>query len=202
MANLGINSNDNAFFAEDLSNWLAVNAKTKSGKTGGQPYWSSIFLFAVGNIWLKRNAAVFHNKPFPQDLHVEILQKAREFFYCAVNSKAPTRYVPKPIRWEKPPRGWIKLNMDGFSSGNSGLAGGGGIFCNDDGVWILGFSRHICITSSFMAELWAIQDGLVLCVERNFHVVEIELDANAVCDVLCNPTQTNTIISPIVDDCR
>lgn len=82
------------------------------------------------------------------------------------------------------------------------MVGRGGIFCNDDGVWILGFSRHIGITSSFMAELWAIRDGLLLCVERNFQAVVIELDAKAVCDVLCNPTQTNTIISPIVDVCR
>lgn len=53
-----------------------------------------------------------------------------------------------------------------------------------------------------MAELWVVQDGLLLCVERNFQAVEIELDAKAICDVLCNPKQTKMIILPIVDDCR
>ena len=53
-----------------------------------------------------------------------------------------------------------------------------------------------------MAELWAIRDGLAQCVERNFQAIKIELDAKTVCDVLSNPTQTNIIISPIVDDCR
>ena len=80
--------------------------------------------------------------------------------------KAPIHYVPKPIRWEKPPRGWIKLNTNGSSLGNSGLAGGGGVFRNDDGGWILGFSKHIGITSTFMAKLWAIWDGLALCKEK------------------------------------
>lgn len=53
-----------------------------------------------------------------------------------------------------------------------------------------------------MDELWAVRDGLLLCVERNFQALEIELDAKAVCDVLCNPIQTKIIILPIVDDCR
>ena len=38
------------------------------------------------------------------------------------------------------------------------------------------------------------------CAKRNFQAVEIKLDAKIVCDVLSNPTQTNMIISPIVDD--
>ncbi|KAF3956414.1 hypothetical protein CMV_018453 [Castanea mollissima] len=199
--NLGINSDDNTLFAADLLSWFTVNAKANAGNYRGQPHWSTIFLFAVWSIWLKRNAVVFHNKPFPIDLHFEALQRVKEF-YCAANWKAPTQSVHKPIRWEKPPMGWIKLNTDGSLSGDLGLAGGGGVFRNEEGEWILGYSRHIGITSGFMAELWAIQDGLLLCVERNFQAVEIEMDAKVVCDVLCTPTQSNLIISPIVDDCR
>ena len=71
--------------------------------------------------------------------------------------------------------------------GNLGIAGGGGILRDETGAWLLGFSRIIGITSSFMAELWAVRDGLSLCILRNSQVVEIEMD---------------TIISSIVDDCK
>lgn len=117
--NLGINSDDNTLFAADLLSWFTVNAKANAGNYRGQPHWSTIFLFAVWSIWLKRNAVVFHNKPFPIDLHFEALQRVKEF-YCAANWKAPTQSVHKPIRWEKPPMGWIKLNTDGSLSGDLG----------------------------------------------------------------------------------
>lgn len=99
--NLGINNSDNSFFAGDLSHWLTVNAKAKTSKAGNQLPWNSIFLFAIWNIWLKRNAVVFHNKPFPLNLHAEITQRATEFFYCALNRKAANRGTPKLIRSEK-----------------------------------------------------------------------------------------------------
>ena len=104
--------------------------------------------------------------------------------------------------WEKPTEGWRKLNTDGFSLGNIGRAGGGGLIRDEEGNWILGFSRQIGVTSSFIAELWALRDGLILCVERSFTVVVIEMDAKAIFEVLNNPNNTNLIISSIVDDYR
>ena len=45
------------------------------------------------------------------------------------------------------------MNPHGSSFGNLGVAGGGGVVRDEDGNWILGFSHHIGITSSYMAEL-------------------------------------------------
>ena len=42
----------------------------------------------------------------------------------------------------------------------------------------------------------------MLCVERIFTAVVIEMDAKAIIEVLNNPNNTNLIISSIVDDCR
>jgi len=78
----------------------------------------------------------------------------------------------------------MKLNTDGSSLGNLGLAGGGGVVQDWTGRWIVGFTRKIGITTSLLAELWAIQDGLMLCIERNFSKVEVELDAKAIVDML------------------
>ena len=96
----------------------------------------------------------------------------------------------------------MKLNTDGSSLGNLGLVGGGGLIRDENGDWIVGFARNIGITTSFQAELWAIRDGLSLCVDRKFSAVEVDLDAKSVIDVLTSPSCSNNLIYPLVDDCR
>lgn len=96
----------------------------------------------------------------------------------------------------------MKLNTDGSSLGNPGSAGGGGVIRDWSGRWVVGFSRKIGIATSLLAELWAIRDGLMLCIDRNLAMVEVELDANAVVDMLANPLYSNNAISPLIEDCR
>ena len=55
---------------------------------------------------------------------------------------------------------------------------------------------------NYIAELWAMRDGLTLCLNINFPAGIIELDAKAVINVISNPNQPNSIISSNVNDCR
>ena len=66
----------------------------------------------------------------------------------------------------------------------------------------MGFARNIGITTSFQVELWALCNGLSLCVDRNFSTVEVDLDAKSVIDVLTSPSCSNNLTLPLVDDCR
>ena len=66
----------------------------------------------------------------------------------------------------------------------------------------MGFARKIGSTTSFLAELWALRDGLNLCLSYNFAAVEVELDAKAIVDAISNPNYTNVFVSPLMDDCR
>ena len=66
----------------------------------------------------------------------------------------------------------------------------------------MGFTRNIGISSSFIAKFWALRDRLLICVHRNFNAVEVELDAKAVIDVLSASKSTNSLVAPLVDDCR
>ena len=70
------------------------------------------------------------------------------------------------------------------------------------GNWMVGFSRKIGVTSSFEVELWALRDGLSICVERSSPAIEVELDAKAIIDILMQPIQSNSLVSPLLDDCR
>ena len=123
------------------------------------------------------------------------------------------------VRWERPGQGKLKLNIDGSAQGNSGLASGGGVLRDDQGKWVLGYSKKIgrsgvfaglVITSSledwrtswFLPEWLALRDGLHLCLSKNHLDVEVELDAKIIVDALTTTQQSDQPVSPLMDDCR
>ncbi|KAL0016799.1 hypothetical protein SO802_003868 [Lithocarpus litseifolius] len=53
-----------------------------------------------------------------------------------------------------------------------------------------------------MAELWALHDGLQLCLQLNAHSVNIELDAKVIVDALNSPTPLNSTVPSILEECR
>ena len=98
--------------------------------------------------------------------------------------------------------GWKKLNTDGSWLGGVDRAGCGGLVRDDQGDWVAGFSRHIGSSNSFTVELWGLREGLILCCNLNIDFLVVELDAQAVVDVMKNNAYVNNVISPILDDCR
>lgn len=106
------------------------------------------------------------------------------------------------ICWEKPCSGWFKLNTDGSSLGNPGLAGGGGLIRDENGDWVVGFARKIGIASSFMAELWALRDGLLLCLQIHAQAVIVEMDSKVIIDTFSTHAEASTIVSAIMEDCK
>ena len=69
------------------------------------------------------------------------------------------------VKWGRLEIGWMKLNTNGSSLGNPGIAGGGGVIWDWSRRWAVGFSKKIGIATSLLAKLWAIWDGLMLCIE-------------------------------------
>ena len=110
--------------------------------------------------------------------------------------------VMKRIQWEKPSNSWMKLNTDRSSLGNPGVDGGGGLIRDENGNWVVGLARRIGIANSFMAELCALCDGLLLCLQFNIQAIIIKLDARAIVDAFNHQSNSNTIIFSIMDDCR
>ena len=53
-----------------------------------------------------------------------------------------------------------------------------------------------------LAKLWALRDGLMLCINQNLERVEVELDARAIIDVISNLNNSNLFVHSLVDDCR
>lgn len=112
-----------------------------------------VFLFAVWYIWKHRNGVVFRNTNIQLNVGQRALRDALEFEHCAKTQNLSGNKVVKRIHWEKPEKGWAKLNSDGASSGNSGPAGCGGLIRNEKGEWKVGFAKKIGVTNNFIAEL-------------------------------------------------
>lgn len=199
---LGRDRLDDKFFVSDSEDWLADNGMFNYPYSPNQPPWKFVFLFAISSIWLKRNLLVFYNKSAHHSLIPEILSKSSEFFHCTMSPRNAPRMTTKLIKWEKPASEWVKLNTVGSSLGNPGIAGCGGLVWDEDGKWVIGFARKIWKSSSFIAEIWALRDGLNVCLRKNLLLVEVELDAKAVVDILARPNNSSEANSPLVDDCR
>ena len=108
----------------------------------------------------------------------------------------------KNIRWEKPRAGWLTLNSDGSVASTVGPVGGGGLVRDENGEWVMGFARRIRNASSYLVELWALRDGLQLCLQIHAQTVVIELDVKAIVDAFNSPTVSNSVVSSIMDECR
>lgn len=86
--------------------------------------------------------------------------------------------------------------------GNPGLVGGGGIIRDSARNWVKGYARAIGITTSVAAELWALRDGIYLCIALNVPAVEIELDAKVVADLVSSNSNILCCTDVIVSDCK
>ena len=95
----------------------------------------------------------------------------------------------------------MKLNTDGSALGNPGKAGGGGVIRDHLRHWIKGFNRALGTTNSFIAELWALRDGLIIFKDLGLSNLIVELDALSVIHMLSSDKPC-PIMEPLFSDCR
>lgn len=199
---LGTNCLCPSFFSQDTKDWLISNSSLKSSQNAAGLPWNILFPYAIWMIWKQRNHVCFSNKRPNPNLDKVVTKLAIEFLLCGSKPNRNIHMVVKQVRWEKPDPDWFKFNTDGASSGSLGTAAGGGLTRDARGNWVMGFSRKIGRTDSFVAEIWALWDGLQLCCQLNVCAVMIELDAKSLVDVLNNSSYCNSMISPLLDDCK
>lgn len=58
------------------------------------------------------------------------------------------------------------------------------------------------VSSSLATEMWALREGLTLCLDLQTQAVEIELDATIAISFISGNSNTNGDLSGLVDDCR
>ena len=152
-------------------------------------------------LWTHRNTFLFRSGSVDTQNWRKCFQDSVEFYSIGLPSKVKWLKNVVSVGWEKPPRGWVKLNTDGSAMKNPDRAGGGGLLRDHDGVWLKGFARGLGFTNSILAELWALRDELLLAKELGFQQLIIELDALSVVILMNNETE-NLLMEPLLTDCR
>ena len=88
------------------------------------------------------------------------------------------------MHWNAPLDGWILLNVDSAAKGNPGEAGGGGVFRNARGDWVLGFCCYLGVCSSLRPELRALLYGLRIAQSQGFRKLIVHMDSKIVVKLL------------------
>lgn len=65
----------------------------------------------------------------------------------------------RPIAWEPPADGWVKVNTGGALKRGVGRSTAGGIIRDTYGTWLRGLPYNLGCTSVMAAELWALWPG-------------------------------------------
>ena len=106
------------------------------------------------------------------------------------------------MRWLKPPRGWTKLNTNGLVFGNPIKAGGGSILRCSNEDWIAGFAQKLGNTTSTIAELWALKDGLIVVKQLGIENICIKMDADFIVHLVSSASMFNLMLEPLLTDCK
>ena len=163
--------------------------------------WKVVFPFGIWNIWLHRNAMVFNDGRTRGSVRANTISQVMEFAFLSSNEKSATSHNNIQVKWTKPLTNWYKDNSDGSSLGNPSLARGG-LIRDETGKWIRGYARAIGKTTSAAAELWALHDGIRLCIALKLQAVVFELDAKAIVDLLKKDDQACNSNDNLVVDCK
>ncbi|KAK4384122.1 putative ribonuclease H protein [Sesamum angolense] len=153
--------------------------------------------------WTQRNAAKYHGIPFSTDgiilevqHHLRTLYAARTltstqwkgdlyqaavmgFIFCQTVPRAPSI-----VRWCAPSPSWFKLNTDGSSLGNLGLARAAGIIRDLTGHVHLAYQFALGIGTSMLAKLTAVWQGMELALTHGLAPLVVEVDATTVISLL------------------
>ena len=73
---------------------------------------------------------------------------------------------------------------------------------NASGEWVRGFARVRGTTTCAAAKLWALRDGIRLCIALKFSAVIIEPDAKLVVDMLHKEDRNQNELDAILGDCK
>lgn len=151
--------------------------------------WSQLFIFICWFIWKWRNKFIFDaDFKGPYNASTIIFDYLLEWNNADLKPLSTASSKTEFLRWQKPPTGMFKLNVDG--SGNAaGMIGAGGLKRDCDGNWCFGFSKNIGQGEVLQAEAFGLITGLQSAVDLHISHIMVETDSA----VLVNLVQSSDL---------
>lgn len=171
-----------------------------------------ILLLVFWRIWHRRNKYVHDHITLDDRL---VLEWALDFHsrYKEANSNpitsSPSRGLSDireraPVlhdRWDPPPAGCVKLNVDAGLAVDSRRVGCGAVVRDHMGGFLASSSIPIeALISPPVAEALAVLQGLILCSRLGFNNVIVESDCQRLCKVLTNRTPLYAEFGFVISD--
>ena len=142
-----------SFFQLPLQPWLKTNSTSDNILPRHKLPWKVLFSFLCWHLWLARNEHIFHNQSSSQPrLFHKAVQLATKYFYLVCPTKTTKIGIPRIIKWITPLKPFIKLNTNGSSLSNPGLARAGGLLQNCSSSWVSGFSLRVRLGTAYLVE--------------------------------------------------
>ncbi|KAL0328088.1 UNVERIFIED_CONTAM: putative ribonuclease H protein [Sesamum calycinum] len=189
--------------AEETVSHMFIESATVQGVW---QHFAAIFglcICGTGSLTHMRNAAKYRGVPFSTDgiilevqRHLRTLYAARtltstqwkgDLHQAAVMGFIFFQQVPRApsiVRWHAPSPFWFKLNTDGSSLGNTGLAGAAGIIRDSAGHVHLAYQFALGTGTNVLAELTAVWWGMELALTYGLAPLVVEVDATTVISLL------------------
>ncbi|KAL6227352.1 hypothetical protein ACLB2K_001311 [Fragaria x ananassa] len=161
-----------------------------------------VFFMLLWSIWVERNNVVWNGSRMdPRETvrwAMDLLDEYKRVHPVAKKGKGSRHEV----RWIFPPRGRLKLNLDGAYREDG--AGGAGMLVRDEKGFVKGaWSMHLThLNSPLQAEAMACREGLRRAVEQGWVDIDVESDCEVLVAALNCENGYELEVSRIIDDCR
>ena len=139
-----------------------------------------LFFVLSWAIWSNRNKLVHNNSPLtPSQVWILATNTLEDFKMAASSDIIPSRH--SQIRWEAPPQGIFKINVDGATSEHGRNSSIGVIIRDCNGLVVAALSKYL--PGRFAADqvgALAMEQGILLAQELHLSRIILESDALAV----------------------
>ncbi|GAU30604.1 hypothetical protein TSUD_392950 [Trifolium subterraneum] len=118
----------------------------------------------------------------------EIIMNSLTYYMRSMDSHRSlqnnTSRVNKDVRWYPSEHGWICLNTDDAFKSHNTKDGCGGLFRDEDGHWIRGFSKSLGSATAYVAELWGLLEGISIARSMGFNKLEVQMDSEIIVSII------------------
>ncbi|XP_061993749.1 uncharacterized protein LOC133711661 [Rosa rugosa] len=160
------------------------------------------FFMALWVIWSERNNVLWNESFFCASNAAQWASKfLEEYQQFHVHGNAKGRR--EKTKWQNPPSGRLKVNVDGSYRADYGDGGVGVVIRDENGMCLAALARYFPhASSSLHMEAEACRAGLLLAIHQDMTVIDVESDCSLVVTALQRDVEDRSEIGRIIDDCK